>query len=845
MEEITDFSDKDFKSSKRRKYSSEGENSYISESYSECERESDSYEKESEENISSDGECSSEEDSDKEGCREKGYKEKCGAECSHEGHCEDDKGKGEGHCEDDKGKGEGYCEDDKGKEDKEKSVAKEEFERCGKDCLGEDCECCHDSEDDDEDEDPVETDMNIDTKECWCCKKRQHIRNFISLINGTETKTCLTCRDVNNNKVSPLKESYRQLKRNMPPCTDCGDDNPDHLEFNHINPPTKRGQVCSMTTIATQLEESEGCDSKCKKCHIVHTAFQRPPKRPWADLRRQERSRIAREFVNNYKMLLCGCQNPNCKDKFDKNVLAFYEFHHKDFRNKLFNISKMLNGGFSIEAIMKELEKCILLCAYCHKIETMAEWAKRREYYTSLDRPLIKRKKKENTIKLTFDDASEIRKSYNEQNVTMKQLAEKFNVAYSTIWNVVNNILHKNETYERLKDREPKLTREQITDMTQLYGTETVTFVSQDGQKEFEINKYELLKMRESYNIKNISLSKLANDYYNVSIVYMYEVINNKRHIDNKYVKTRNPYQFSAGDILDIRRLYNEGNLSFSELAEKYDSTDKYISFLITNNQRVDDTDFITRWDKTFKKLDDKNVTDIRDLYCKKNVDVRNLAIRYSIPIEHVQEIIETMDRDTPIDEYNITNLPIAFGDAEVEEIRNLYNNGNSSISDLAEKYGLTILHVKEIIANTKYVNKNYVRKKFPRKFTNNDVRERRHLYNSEKYSFAELAKIYNTVVTYVADIIANKLWGDNDYVRTNFHVQLTDDDAFEIRKVSNHVSIQKLAETYNISTTNIKSIINNADSVDKDCVEKKYVVPNQSPKGVIQKWEKKIVICK
>ena len=107
------------------------------------------------------------------------------------------------------------------------------------------------------------------------------------------------------------------------------------------------------------------------------------------------------------------------------------------------------------------------------------------------------------------------------------------------------------------------------------------------------------------------------------------------------------------------------------------------------------------------------------------------------------------------------------------------------------------------------------------------------------------MAKIYNTVVTYVADIIANKLWGDNDYVRTNFHVQLTDDDAFEIRKVSNHVSIQKLAETYNISTTNIKSIINNADSVDKDCVEKKYVVPNQSPKRVIQKWEKKIVICK
>ena len=71
MEEVMDFSDRDFKSSKRRKCSSEGENSYIDESYSDYERDSDSYEKESEENISSDGECSSEEDSDKEECCEK------------------------------------------------------------------------------------------------------------------------------------------------------------------------------------------------------------------------------------------------------------------------------------------------------------------------------------------------------------------------------------------------------------------------------------------------------------------------------------------------------------------------------------------------------------------------------------------------------------------------------------------------------------------------------------------------------------------------------------------------------------------------------------------------------
>ena len=669
----------------------------------------------------------------------------------------------------------------------------------------------------------------------WQCRIEQHIRNFISLVNGTETKTCLTCRDVNNerNRMSPLRQSYANLKKNMPPCNVCGDDDPDHLEFNHINPPTKRGEVCKMTTVATQLEEREGCDSKCKKCHTVHTAFQRPPKRAWGNPYRQERVRLAREFVNNYKIFLCGCQNPKCKDKFDKNVLSFYEFHHRNFRNKLYNIAQMVGAGFSIDSIIKELEKCILLCAYCHKIETRAERVERRQYYTSLDRPLIKRKKNKRN-KLSADDAKEIRRLYTEQKMTAKQVAEQFNVSKSTIWGIVNNKRHKDETYK--KDG-PKLTEEQIKEMAELYDTGTVMFISRD-QKEVEVSKYELLKIRESYNIGKESLSKLADDY-NVTILYMYEVINNKLHIDNKYVKTRNPRQFNAGDILDIRRLYNEGNLSFFELAENYDSTDKYISFLINNNQHVDYTDVRTRWDKMFKKLSDKNITDIRELYYKKNHEIRNLAIRYSIPIENIQEIIETSDESKRIDECNITNPPL-FGDVEVQDIRNLYNNGKSTISDLAEKYGLTILQVKEIIANTKYVNKNYIQRKFPSKFTNDDVREMRHLYNREKYSFAELAKIYNTDVTCVADIIANKIWVNTNYVRTNFHVQLTDEDVSEIRKLFKHVSIDKLAQTYNISATNIKAIINDPRCADKDRVA--FKPPPKKDQKELQVWGKTIV---
>lgn len=43
-----------------------------------------------------------------------------------------------------------------------------------------------------------------------------------------------------------------------------------------------------------------------------------------------------------------------------------YDFHHKTQANKDFTIAKA--GGKSFEALKKELAKCSLLCANCHRI---------------------------------------------------------------------------------------------------------------------------------------------------------------------------------------------------------------------------------------------------------------------------------------------------------------------------------------------------------------------------------------------------------------------------------------------------------------------------------------------
>lgn len=71
------------------------------------------------------------------------------------------------------------------------------------------------------------------------------------------------------------------------------------------------------------------------------------------DLRKQNKER-ALEFAG-YKCQLCG---------YNKCIAAL-EFHHKDKSTKSFSISNGLHLQWRI--IKKELNKCVLVCANCHR----------------------------------------------------------------------------------------------------------------------------------------------------------------------------------------------------------------------------------------------------------------------------------------------------------------------------------------------------------------------------------------------------------------------------------------------------------------------------------------------
>lgn len=78
-------------------------------------------------------------------------------------------------------------------------------------------------------------------------------------------------------------------------------------------------------------------------------------------VRSYEDRRKFRELLSTLK------QEAGCADCGNDNPIVL-DFDH--IRDKKYNVSQMVHDGFSWAAIKKEIEKCEIVCANCHRIRT-------------------------------------------------------------------------------------------------------------------------------------------------------------------------------------------------------------------------------------------------------------------------------------------------------------------------------------------------------------------------------------------------------------------------------------------------------------------------------------------
>lgn len=94
--------------------------------------------------------------------------------------------------------------------------------------------------------------------------------------------------------------------------------------------------------------------------------------RKWQAKRREERGRVpdpigrARRIARN-RAWIEEYRTDKCCSRCGESHVATLDFHHLDPSQKDFSVAKAVLAQYSLATIQKEVKKCIILCANCHR----------------------------------------------------------------------------------------------------------------------------------------------------------------------------------------------------------------------------------------------------------------------------------------------------------------------------------------------------------------------------------------------------------------------------------------------------------------------------------------------
>lgn len=117
----------------------------------------------------------------------------------------------------------------------------------------------------------------------------------------------------------------------------------EHIDYSHLLFPKEGEQRCSQCGMIKKYTEFYSKRKICKDCTKQNE---------------REKYLYYRKQLNDYKQE-CACQKCGC------NKFYMLDFHHVNPEEKEAKISDL--SRVKIENITKELNKCIVLCANCHR----------------------------------------------------------------------------------------------------------------------------------------------------------------------------------------------------------------------------------------------------------------------------------------------------------------------------------------------------------------------------------------------------------------------------------------------------------------------------------------------
>jgi hypothetical protein len=173
----------------------------------------------------------------------------------------------------------------------------------------------------------------------------------------------LSRQNTNNRRAERIK--WLQDLKKSKPCLDCNNIyEPYCMDFDHVPERGQKVQSVSRMVLSNSpkekiLEEIQKCDLVCVLCHN-----KRSYNRLISKLVPSKKHRPNVELIQKFKNKPCA----DCGKQYDYYNM---QLDHIDPSTKLYNICQLRNRNFDI--LQKELAKCQVLCALCHRKKSIIE----------------------------------------------------------------------------------------------------------------------------------------------------------------------------------------------------------------------------------------------------------------------------------------------------------------------------------------------------------------------------------------------------------------------------------------------------------------------------------------
>lgn len=217
-------------------------------------------------------------------------------------------------------------------------------------------------------------------------------------------------------------------------CIKCGETNTHVLVFHHKNPNEKDFNIGHMKGNFENviINELNKCDLLCVNCHHethFNMTNNQNIKKTTNDTRLTKN--LFLEFKNKFQCEICG---------YNK-CLASLGFHHIDPQIKKYEISYLKSYQYKSiaafdEKLIKELDKCQVICANCHAIKHT-----NLEKYNMYEKEIIKKSIEYKPLVKKIKDDMFI-KMYNE-NCSYLEISRYFNCSLTTVCDKAKRLLTK------------------------------------------------------------------------------------------------------------------------------------------------------------------------------------------------------------------------------------------------------------------------------------------------------------------------------------------------------------------------------------------------------------------